>query len=90
MNWLYAGWPRPIGSGYAAAGPVSRWVAPQRGCCSVPRRPEEREQPGGAGGGASQGAAPAAHPDRFPSSLGVATESRSPSSGQRAMRGCRR
>lgn len=58
--------------------PVSRWVAPQRGCCSVPRHPEEREQPGGAGGGAPQGAAPAVHPDRVLSSPGVVAESLSP------------
>lgn len=53
-----------VGSRRAAAGPVSRWVAPQRGCCSVPPRPPGAWSPSGRAGpgGGTAGSRSAAHP----------------------------
>ncbi|XP_007466048.1 PREDICTED: collagen alpha-1(III) chain-like [Lipotes vexillifer] len=79
-----------IGSRGAAAGPVSRWVAPQRGCCSVPPRPPGAWSPSGRAGpgGDTAGSRSAAHP--VPSAKGSPGPRPHPGAaggGQRAMQG---
>lgn len=74
----------PIGGRRAAAG--SRWVAPQRGCCSVPPRPGsvEPERPGGGRGSRELRRRP---PGPRPRQAGVAAAPLAAGGGQRAMRG---
>lgn len=79
-----------IGSRGAVAGPVSRWVAPQRGCCSVPPRPPGAWSPSGQAGpgGDTAGSSSAAHP--VPSAKGSPGPRPHPGAaggGQRAMQG---
>ncbi|XP_047549590.1 vegetative cell wall protein gp1-like [Lutra lutra] len=80
----------PVGSRRAAAGPVSRWVAPQRGCCSVPPRPPgARSRSGRAGPGGGHRREPLLRPPRpaAEGSPGSRPHRAAAGGGQRAMRG---